>query len=182
MPAKPIYGLILAGGESRRMGQDKALLLRDGKSQLAHIAALLEDVTDRVFVSTRSEQQGEVERSRFAQIVDRYKDIGPIAGILSAMDEYPEVDWLIVACDLPNIDTANASLSAGQSIRKATVHSVQEQPRWLARAAVRALPEWQRCDHQAVRRQRYFGLPTQDPDSIGYSSDRAAEPCRARQH
>jgi len=106
VPAKPIYGLILAGGESRRMGQDKALLLRDGKSQLAHIAALLEDVTDRVFVSTRSEQQGEVERSRFAQIVDRYKDIGPIAGILSAMDEYPEVDWLIVACDLPNIDTA----------------------------------------------------------------------------
>ncbi len=106
MPAKPIYGLVLAGGESRRMGRDKALLLHDGTSQLAHIAAVLEKVTDRVFVSTRREQQDEAERSRFAQIVDRYKDIGPIAGILSAMDEYPEVDWLIVACDLPNIDAA----------------------------------------------------------------------------
>ena len=30
--------------------------------------------------------------------------MGPIAGILSALQEYPEVDWLIVACDLPNID------------------------------------------------------------------------------
>ena len=106
MPASPIYGLVLAGGKSRRMGQDKALLLRNGTSQLAHIAALLEEVADRVFVSTRSEQQSEAERSRFEQIVDRYADMGPIAGILSAMEEYPEADWLIVACDLPNIDTA----------------------------------------------------------------------------
>ena len=106
MPASPIYGLVLAGGKSRRMGQDKALLLRNGTSQPAHIAALLEEVADRVFVSTRSEQQSEAERSRFEQIVDRYADMGPIAGILSAMEEYPEADWLIVACDLPNIDTA----------------------------------------------------------------------------
>ena len=133
MPAKPIYGLILAGGESRRMGQDKALLLRDGKSQLAHIAALLEDMTDRVFVSTRSEQQGEVERSRFAQIVDRYKDIGPIAGILSAMDEYPEVDWLIVACDLPNIDTA--------TLRYLLNNRSGEQPFTAFRSSHDGLPE-----------------------------------------
>ena len=86
------------------MGRDKALLMRDGQSQLAHIAALLTQVTDRVFVSTRSAQQGDVERGRFAQIVDRYEDIGPIAGILSALEEQPTADWLVVACDLPNID------------------------------------------------------------------------------
>jgi len=101
---RPIYGLVLAGGESRRMGQDKALLVRDGQSQLEHIGALLAGSVDRVFVSVRSEQQDETERSRFTQIADRYYDIGPIAGVLSAMDEYPEVDWLVVACDLPNID------------------------------------------------------------------------------
>jgi molybdopterin-guanine dinucleotide biosynthesis protein A len=104
MTTRPTYGLVLAGGESRRMGRDKALLVRDGQSQLAHIAALLERLTDRVYVSTRSEQQDESERSRFVQIVDRYENIGPIAGILSALEEHPQTDWLVVACDLPNID------------------------------------------------------------------------------
>ena len=106
MTNRPTYGLVLAGGESRRMGSDKALLVRDGQSQLAHIAALLDQVTDRVFVSTRGDQQDESERSRFAQIVDRYEDIGPIAGILSALEEHSQADWLVVACDLPNIDEA----------------------------------------------------------------------------
>lgn len=100
-----MYGLVLAGGESRRMGSDKALLVRDGQSQLEHVATLLAGVTDRVFVSVRREQQSEPERNRFSTIVDRYDDIGPVAGILSAMDEHADVNWLIVACDLPNIDT-----------------------------------------------------------------------------
>jgi len=104
MSSGEIYGLVLAGGQSRRMGRDKALLLRDGQTQLAYIVDLLSQVTDRVFVSARSDQRDEAQRSQFEQIIDRYDDIGPIAGILSAMTEYPQVDWLIVACDLPNID------------------------------------------------------------------------------
>lgn len=104
MTDKQVYGLVLAGGESRRMGSDKALLQREGKSQLAHVVGLLEQVVDRVFVSTRPGQQAEPERSRFEQIVDCYEGIGPVAGILSAMDEYPDVEWLVVACDLPNVD------------------------------------------------------------------------------
>lgn len=104
MADRPVYGLVLAGGESRRMGSDKALLLRGGKSQLAHVVALLEPLVERVFVSTRPGQQSEPERSRYDQVVDRYEGIGPVAGILSAMDEFPDVDWLVVACDLPNVD------------------------------------------------------------------------------
>jgi len=104
MPVRSIYGLVLAGGESRRMGQDKALLVRHGQSQLAYLTALLGRVTERVFVSTRSVQQHDEERSRFDQIIDRYENIGPMAGILSALEEHPGVDWLVVACDLPNID------------------------------------------------------------------------------
>lgn len=104
MTTRPVFGLVLAGGESRRMGQDKALLLRDGKSQLAHIAELLGRVTTRVFVSTRSSQQDDKERAQFEQIVDHYDNMGPVAGILSALEEHPDADWLVVACDLPNID------------------------------------------------------------------------------
>lgn len=106
MAASKIYGLVLAGGRSRRMGRDKALLMRDGKSQLSHMVSLLDTVVDRVFVSARSDQAKDAERSRFDLIVDRYEDIGPIAGILSALQEHPHVDWLVVACDLPNIDVS----------------------------------------------------------------------------
>lgn len=118
MTTDTIYGLVLAGGESRRMGRDKALLVRDGHSQLAHIAALLEGITERVYVSSRQDQQDDPERSRFENIVDRYEGIGPIAGILSAMDAQPNADWLVVACDLPNIDEATLSFLIEKSNRK----------------------------------------------------------------
>lgn len=110
MPARSVYGLVLAGGESRRMGQDKALLVRHGQSQLAYLTELLGQVTERVFVSTRSAQQHDEERSRYDQIIDRYENIGPMAGILSALEEHPGVDWLVVACDLPNIDESTLRL------------------------------------------------------------------------
>lgn len=106
MSDAPLYGLVLAGGRSRRMGRDKALLEHNGQSQLERMMALLAGCAERAFVSTGKDQRDEPERRRFAQVVDRYDDMGPLAGILSAMDEYPDADWLVVACDLPNIDTA----------------------------------------------------------------------------
>lgn len=106
MTARPVYGLVLAGGQSRRMGSDKALLLRDGQSQLAHMVTVLSDSLDKVFVSARKDQAQDPERSRFNLIVDRYDDMGPVAGILSALEQHSEADWLVVACDLPNIDAA----------------------------------------------------------------------------
>jgi molybdopterin-guanine dinucleotide biosynthesis protein A len=60
-------------------------------------------MVERVFVSTRAAQKDEPERGRYEQVIDQYDDMGPLAGILSAMDAYPDVDWLVVACDLPNI-------------------------------------------------------------------------------
>ena len=101
-----VLGLVLAGGKSRRMGSDKASLVRDGRTQLERAIELLEEHLDKVFVSTRPGQEDDPLRSRFSQIVDRYDDLGPVAGILSAMDERPEAAWLVLACDLPNIDSA----------------------------------------------------------------------------
>ena len=104
MPTRRTYGLILAGGSSRRMGRDKALLKRDGESQLSYMANVLSGSLAEVFVSAREDQSREGERSNHPMIVDRYDNLGPMAGILSALEEIPDVDWLIVACDLPNID------------------------------------------------------------------------------
>lgn len=88
------------------MGSDKALLRKDGKTQLSRTVELLERHLDRVFVSARADQADDTERAKYPQIVDRYEDLGPVAGILSAMDEHPDVDWLVLACDLPNADDA----------------------------------------------------------------------------
>ena len=101
---EPVYGLVLAGGRSKRMGHDKALLRVDGKTQLSRAVLLLEPFVDQVFVSTRVDQQDEPERSNFRQIVDRYQELGPLAGILSAMEEHPDAGWLVLACDLPNAE------------------------------------------------------------------------------
>lgn len=100
----PLYGLVLAGGRSRRMGRDKALLEFDGMTQLERAMSAIGEVTERQFVSARREQTDEQERSRYEQIVDRYEDMGPVAGILSALEKWPAADWLVVACDLPNLD------------------------------------------------------------------------------
>ena len=101
-----IHGLVLAGGRSRRMGSDKAALVSDGETQLGRAVRLLENHLDEVFVSTRADQAGDDVRRDFRQIVDRYEDLGPVAGILSAMDTHPDASWLVLACDLPQIDDA----------------------------------------------------------------------------
>ena len=128
-----VYAIIVAAGQSRRMGHDKALLQQNGKSQLKNIVELLEPLVERVFVSTRSEQREEPERRQFAQIIDRYADIGPIAGVLSAMDDYPNVDWLVVACDLPNIDA--------ETIRHLLGNRSESQPFTAYRSSHDDLPE-----------------------------------------
>ncbi len=101
-----IFGLVLAGGRSRRMGRDKALIERGGKSLLEHAFRLVDAVTDGARVSVRADQVLDPERQRFPQVVDRYADIGPLAGILAALQTVPSADWLVVACDLPNLDRA----------------------------------------------------------------------------
>jgi molybdenum cofactor guanylyltransferase len=103
-PTEPVYGLVLSGGRSRRMGRDKALLERDGETQLGRAVKLLERHVERAFVSVRPDQAEDPERRRYEQVVDRYTDIGPAAGILSALETYRDAAWLVLACDLPNVN------------------------------------------------------------------------------
>ncbi|MGB5345078.1 MAG: NTP transferase domain-containing protein, partial [Woeseia sp.] len=110
-----LTGLVLAGGESRRMGRDKALLKRGVETQLDYAVRILSAVVEQVYVSARA-TQSDYERTRYPVIVDQYQDMGPVAGILSAMDHDPQLAWLVLACDLPNVteDTLR-SLISGRS-------------------------------------------------------------------
>lgn len=86
------------------MGRDKAALVSAGKTQLGRAVGLLGRHVERVYVSTRPDQVDDPLRAEFEQIVDRHTDLGPVAGILSALTEQPRAAWLVLACDLPNVD------------------------------------------------------------------------------
>lgn len=102
-----VYGLILAGGASRRMRQDKALIDYHGEPQLLWTYRLLSTLLPRVYVSVREDQRHEPLRRDLPQIVDTRDGAGPVAGILAAQARHPGVAWLVVACDLPRLDEAS---------------------------------------------------------------------------
>ncbi len=102
----PLYGLVLAGGRSTRMGSDKAALRIGARTQLEQAMALLAPRVARAFVSVRADQRTDPLRGRFEQIQDTREDLGPIAGILAAQERHPASAWLVLACDLPLLDAA----------------------------------------------------------------------------
>jgi molybdopterin-guanine dinucleotide biosynthesis protein A len=102
----PLYGLVLAGGASRRMGQDKAALALHGRPQLDWGCDTLARHCERVFVSIRADQQDDPVRRGRPVIVDVHDGAGPIAGIAAAQAAHPECAWLVLACDLPFVDDA----------------------------------------------------------------------------
>lgn len=98
-----IYGLVLSGGKSTRMGSDKGEINYHGIPQREYMYGLLDQVCDKTFISIRAEQKNEVpDTMNF--IVDLNQHRGPYNGILSAHKVYPGVAWLVLACDLPLLD------------------------------------------------------------------------------
>ena len=120
----PLYGLVLAGGRSSRMGRDKAALRYEGRTQLERAMALLSAHVARAYVSVRPDQKADALRARFAQIEDRASDIGPMAGLLAAQAAHPEAAWLVLACDLPLLDepTLRRLIGARASTALATAY------------------------------------------------------------
>ncbi|MEO0794670.1 MAG: molybdenum cofactor guanylyltransferase [Verrucomicrobiota bacterium] len=103
----PILGLVLAGGRSRRMGQDKAALRwgADGVPLWRRQIELLRSCDLPVAVSIRQGQELE-DAANVECIADAVDDAGPLSGFLSAWKRYPEHALLVVACDLPLLDHA----------------------------------------------------------------------------
>ncbi|MEM0966272.1 MAG: NTP transferase domain-containing protein [Verrucomicrobiota bacterium] len=106
----PLLGLVLAGGKSSRMGRDKAeLRYHDAETQLERSVRLLQPFCEEVFVSL---SQGDERKLPFkaSPLYDSLPKIrGPLCGILSAHLEEPNSDWLILACDLPNLEESSLS-------------------------------------------------------------------------
>ena len=96
-------GFVLAGGESARMGRDKALLPYRGTTLLEYVASVVRQAAGTVSIL------GDAKRYRnlpYPVYPDRVPSCGPIGGIYTALS-MTDSDWnLIVACDMPMLSAA----------------------------------------------------------------------------
>jgi molybdopterin-guanine dinucleotide biosynthesis protein A len=120
--AAPLYGLVLGGGRSERMGTDKAALAYHGQPQTRRGLDLLAPFCAQAFVSCRAEQSREPAFAGLPQIHDTFLGLGPMGGILSALRAHPGAAFLVIACDLPFLDGATLeALAKGRDpLRAAT--------------------------------------------------------------
>jgi molybdopterin-guanine dinucleotide biosynthesis protein A len=96
-----VQSLVLAGGASRRMGIDKALISYHGEPQVRRLAAMMESVAGPAYVSVRRGQLDDPVFQGLRLLCDQVENIGPLAGILAAFTQEPGCAWLVAAVDLP---------------------------------------------------------------------------------
>ncbi len=116
-----IKGLVLAGGRSQRMQQDKGSLNYHGRSQRAH---LFDQMTDRgitTWVSCRADQVKSLEDD-LPLLPDSFIDLGPMGALLTAFRHDPDAAWLAVACDLPylTVETLDYLIANRDASKQAT--------------------------------------------------------------
>jgi molybdopterin-guanine dinucleotide biosynthesis protein A len=117
-----VRGLVLSGGESRRMGEDKAALAYHGKSQASWLCELMREMDLDPLVSRAPGQIPPMGVDQSRILSDRFLGYGPLGGILTALEADPSAAWLVVGCDLPFVDRSVIEnlLAARDPFRNAT--------------------------------------------------------------
>ena len=100
-----LTGIILAGGRSRRLGQDKAVQSVGGIRIIDRVITKLSRVVESLtVVIDREERAGELEIDEKVEfIVDCYPDSGSLGGLYSGLKASTTTWSLLVACDMPFI-------------------------------------------------------------------------------
>lgn len=104
----PLLGVVLSGGNSNRMGKDKGLLVKEGQYWSKITFDKLESLGIPVVISINSSQEEEYRKVFFPDriVIDKINVMGPLRGILSIHDQFPDHDLVVVASDLPDLSTA----------------------------------------------------------------------------
>lgn len=97
----PLFGCVLIGGKSTRMGRAKHLIITGGETWLERIVRTMQIVTDRCVIAGA----GIIPDSlpSIPRLLDIPDGSGPLAGVLTAMRWAPQASWLVAACDQPHI-------------------------------------------------------------------------------
>jgi len=120
--------VVLTGGESKRMGADKAGVMLAGKTLLEHVLARVEPLFSEILISVR-EQRADMA---YPQIVDDVDERGPMVGIKAALEQV-KTDWVfVIACDMPFVSTGLIQyLAELRSQHDAVVPFVYDRPQPL---------------------------------------------------
>ncbi|MFZ5645185.1 MAG: molybdenum cofactor guanylyltransferase [Bacillota bacterium] len=96
-----ISGIILAGGKSRRMGKNKAILEIGGVAMIERVAGVLSQVCSEIIIAG---ENSDVEQLGYLTVPDIFPGCGPLcglhAGLLAAQNRY----CFAAACDIPFLD------------------------------------------------------------------------------
>jgi molybdenum cofactor guanylyltransferase len=109
------------------MGMDKGMIEYHGKPQREYLYNLLGTFCARTFLSIRAHQESQFGEG-FNLITDTDRFRGPFNGILSAHACHPDKAWIVLACDLPLIDTQTikALIDSRDTARDATALATVE--------------------------------------------------------
>ena len=98
----PITGVILAGGKSRRMGENKALMQLGDNSLIGHVIRRMHLITDELLLVTNSPT--EYAHLRVSMHGDIFPGTGALGGIYSGLTHASHAAVLCVACDSPFLE------------------------------------------------------------------------------
>lgn len=98
----PVTGIILAGGESKRMGSHKALAIWRGRRLIEWVYDALKPLCTEILIVVN---EGDFSFLDARVITDNFHDVGPAAGIESGLKASKTGTSLIVSCDTPVLST-----------------------------------------------------------------------------
>ncbi|MDP6543296.1 MAG: molybdopterin-guanine dinucleotide biosynthesis protein B [Phycisphaerae bacterium] len=101
LAAEPLYGCVLIGGKSARMGRPKHLIETGGRTWLARTIEYFEQTTSTVVISGAGDVPDDLDA--YLQLPDAADARGPMSGLLSMMRWAPRTSWLVAACDMPDL-------------------------------------------------------------------------------
>ncbi len=93
-----IGGIILAGGKSSRMGQDKAMMRIGDKTLIERVYDIINNFTSEIIISSNTDNY---DFLKCKIIPDIYKNIGPISGIHASLKNAKYDRNIIISCDTP---------------------------------------------------------------------------------
>lgn len=96
-----VKGLFLGGGQSLRMGSDKALLAYTGEPEIRRWKAIFDALELPFYWSVRPGQYPSDQFPNIPRIEDDTPGAGPLAAVVRAHKVCPDGAWLVLACDWP---------------------------------------------------------------------------------